>query len=37
MRAARLVVDTGIHALEWSYDDAAAAYLEATRRSAQLT
>jgi uncharacterized protein (DUF885 family) len=37
MRAARLVVDTGIHALGWNYEDAAAAYQEATGRSPQLT
>jgi len=37
MRAARLVVDTGIHALGWSYEDAAASYQEATGRSPQLT
>ena len=37
MRAARLVVDTGIHALGWSYEDAAVAYQEATGRSPQLT
>jgi len=37
MWAARLVVDTGIHALGWSYEDAAAVYQEATGRSPQLT
>jgi uncharacterized protein (DUF885 family) len=37
MRAARLVVDTGIHAVGWGTDDAIAWYQEATGRSPQLT
>ena len=36
MRAARLVVDTGIHAVGWGADDAIAWYQEATGRSSQL-
>jgi uncharacterized protein (DUF885 family) len=35
MRAARLVVDTGIHAAGWGYDEAVAYYQEATGRSPQ--
>jgi uncharacterized protein (DUF885 family) len=36
MRAARLVVDTGIHAMGWGYNASVAYYQEATGRSTQL-
>ncbi len=36
MRAARLAVDTGIHAVGWGYDEALVWYQEATGRSPQL-
>ncbi len=36
MQAARLVVDTGIHAAGWGYDEALAYYQGATGRSSQL-
>ena len=36
MRAARLVVDTGIHAMGWGYSEALTYYEEATGRSPQL-